>query len=131
MRLEVFTEIINAIDRASKRSFAANQLGIDLIEYDTDLEHAVWTAIRAHYGKAGADWIEWYVYERPSLSGDDCKAWDKDGNEICNTIESLWQTVEEIRLSPDFKEYELPAPSKFDENSASEMMENLFKKAKK
>ena len=58
--------------------------------------------------EVGRDWIDWYLYERDSLSGEINQAWDKDGTPICYDIPSLWKEVEELRVSEDFKEYELP-----------------------
>lgn len=126
MKFEVFSELVTTLKRIEEKSFAAHQLGIDLIEFETDHSHATWTAIRAHYGKAASEWIEWYLYERESLNGSINQAWDKDGNEICHTMESLWQTVEEMRLADDFVEYELPTVEKFDPEKFAEKLHNFF-----
>ena len=126
MKFEVFEELINTLKRCEEQSFAAHRLGIDLIEYDAPFSHATWLVIRAHYGKAASEWIEWFLYERVSLSGEVNKAWDKEGNEICNTIESLWQTVEEMRNADDFVEYSLPKVEEFDPEKFKQSMENMF-----
>jgi hypothetical protein len=126
MKLEVFEELISTLEKCEAQSFAAHQLGIDLIEYDTPFTHATWLVIRAHYGKEASEWIEWYLYERKSLSGELYKAFDKDGNEICNTVESLWQIVEELRTSSDFIEYSLPIKEEFDPEKFKQAMENMF-----
>jgi len=128
MKFDVFEELIKSIKKADARSFEATRLGIDLVEYDTEYSHTIWLAIRAHYGKEAADWIEWYLYERESLNGDINQAWDKDGTEICHTIESLWKVVEEIRLSPNFVEYTLPAREEFDPETVKLSIENFFNK---
>lgn len=126
MKLEVFEELIATLKKCETNSFAAHQLGIDLIEYDTPFSHAIWLTIRAHYGKEASEWIEWYLYERESLSGEVNRAWDKDNNEICHTVESLWQTVEEMRKSPDFQEYSLPSVEEFDPEKFKQSLDNLF-----
>lgn len=126
MKFDVFEELIATLKKCDEKSFAANQLGIDLIEYDTDYSKAIWLAIRAHYGKEAADWIEWYLYERESLNGNINQAWDKDNNEICHTVESLWKVVEEIRLSPEFVEYSLPKQEEFDPERIKVSIENFF-----
>ncbi len=130
MKFEVFEELIITLKKCEEQSFAANQLGIDLIEYDTPFSHATWLAIRAHYGKEASDWIEWFLYERESLTGNINQAWDEHGNEICHTIESLWQVVEEIRQSDKFKEYSLPVVNQFDPEKFKESLDNLFNEFK-
>jgi hypothetical protein len=108
MKLEVFERIITQIQHQRDRSFAANKLGIDLISYEEDYSEIIHLLLSAYYGEEGRDWIDWYLYERDSLSGEVNQAWDKDGNPICYDIPSLWKQVEEIRVSESFKEYELP-----------------------
>lgn len=127
MKFEVFSELVNTLQKLEEKSFAANQLGIDLIEYETDFTKATWLAIRSHYGKEASEWIEWFIYERISLSGEVLKAWDENGIEICSTVESLWQTIEEMRLSPTFKEYELPIVSEFSADEIKDKIANFFK----
>jgi hypothetical protein len=126
MKFEVFEELIITLKKCEDQSFAANQLGIDLIEYDTPFSHATWLAIRAHYGKAASEWIEWFLYERESLNGSINGAWDENGNEICHTIESLWQVIEELRQSDKFEEYSLPVIEHFDPEKFTESLNNLF-----
>ncbi len=128
MKFEVFEELIATLKKCEENSFAAHKLGIDLVEYDTPFSHATWLAIRAHYGKEASEWIEWFMYERDSLSGKTNQAWDKDGNEICHTVESLWQVVEEIRLSDKFEEYSLPKYKEFSNEELMEKITNLFTK---
>lgn len=127
MKLSVFKEVVNSIQESEQKSYAAMQLGIDLVEYDTKMTHAVWTALRGHYGKEATEWIEWYIYERISMNGEILTAHDKDGKEICNTVESLWEVVEEIRKSPNFVEYDMPKPADFDPQKIINFMEKFFK----
>jgi len=108
MKLEVFERIITQIQNQQERSFAANKLGIDLMTYEEEYSEVIHLLLSAYYGEVGRDWIDWYLYERDSLSGEINQAWDKDGAPICYDIPSLWKEVEEIRVSTDFKEYELP-----------------------
>ena len=51
-------------------------------------------------------WIDWYLYERPSLTGKGKpnKAWKKVGRkkvEICHTIDSLWEEINTITQVDD------------------------------
>lgn len=127
MKSEVFSELIHTLKKIEEKSFAAHQLGIDLMEYETQYSYAIWITIKAHYGKEAGDWIEWFLYERESLNGEINKAWDKEGNEICDTVESLWRVVEEMRTSPNFVEYSLPSPRDFDADAFMDILNNFFK----
>lgn len=108
MKFEVFERIVTQIQNQQERSFAANKLGIDLITYEEEYSEVIHLLLSAYYGEVGRDWIDWYLYERDSLSGEINQAWDQDNNPICYDIPSLWKEVEELRVSEDFKEYELP-----------------------
>lgn len=130
MTFEVFNELITTLKKVEEKSFTAHELGIDLIEFETDHSHATWLAIRAHYGKAASDWIEWFLYERESLNGNINQAWDENGKEICNTVESLWETVEQMRKSEDFKEYTLPVIEEFNAEEFMERFSNFIKPRK-
>ena len=130
MTFEVFNELITTLKKVEEKSFAAHELGIDLIEFETDHSHATWLAIRAHYGKAASEWIEWFLYERESLNGSINQAWDENGKEICNTVESLWETVEQMRKSEDFKEYTLPVIEEFNAEEFMERFSNFIKPRK-
>lgn len=107
MKLEVFQTIIETLERQERQTIEIAKLGIDLLEFNEDWLQAVHLALYAYYGKEGGEWISWYLYERP-VSLDEPAARDKDGNPICYDIPSLWKYVEEIRVSEDFEEYELP-----------------------
>lgn len=130
MTFEVFNELITTLKKVEEKSFAAHELGIDLIEFETDHSHATWLAIRAHYGKAASEWIEWFLYERESLNGSINQAWDEHGKEICDTVESLWETVEQMRKSEDFKEYTLPVIEEFNAEEFMERFSNFIKPRK-
>jgi hypothetical protein len=47
------------------------------------------------FTEEGTEWIYWYLYEKESLSGGPLKAFDKEGNEICFDIPSLYDTIKE------------------------------------
>jgi hypothetical protein len=126
MKLEVFEKIVTLIKEQSERSFKLAEMGVDLINYEDSYAAAITLLLRVYYGKEGEDWISWYIYEREGLSGEILKAWDKDGNEICYDIPSLWKCVEELRCADDFVEYELPEPKEVDENFIINLMGGFF-----
>jgi hypothetical protein len=106
MKLEVFETILSNLNTISEKQTAAYDIGIDLINYNDIYNNVISLLFKSHYGKEGAEWIEWFIYEKSGK--EDICAYDSDGNEICKTVEELWNIVENIRLSPDFEEYEIP-----------------------
>jgi len=106
MKLEVFTEIINKIIKQSDKVHALYELDIDLINYSDDHNSVINILLEVYYGKDGADWIGWYLWERDP-DGTIDQATTNDGKPICYDIQSLWEEVEQCRLD-NTKEYELP-----------------------
>ena len=108
MRQEVFTHILDKIRDKSKRIDELYTLGIDLINFSDDSDEVINILLKVYYGKEGADWIDWYLWEQ-NLKGGKYQATDKDGNPICYDDRSLWEEVERCRLE-NKAEYELPIP---------------------
>jgi len=106
MKLEVFTEILNKIRKQSDKQDALYKLEIDLVNFSDDYTSVINILLEVYYGKEGADWICWYLWERDKDGSLD-QATDKDGNAICYDDKSLWEEVEKCRLE-NTKEYELP-----------------------
>jgi len=106
MKLEVFTEIIKRIREQSDKQNALYKLDVDLINYSDNYTSVIDILLKVYYGEDGADWIDWYLYERDENGALD-QATDKDGKPICYDIKSLWEEVEQCRLD-NKKEYELP-----------------------
>jgi hypothetical protein len=127
MKLEVFEKIVTLIKEQSERSFKLAEMGVDLINYEDSYAAAITLLFRAYYGTEGEDWISWYLYEKESLSGEILQAWDKEGNEICYDIPSLWKCVEELRCADDFVEYELPEVKPIDEDFIINLLGGFFK----
>lgn len=108
MKLEVFERIVSGIISQQEKSHTLYKMGIDLMGHEESYQETVSLLLRAYYGADGADWIDWYIYEREGIGGNINDATDADGNPICYDIPSLWRCVEEIRVSVDFEEYSLP-----------------------
>ena len=96
MEYKQFKKLIEDLEKSLERSSALYDLGMDLMDYN-DIYHTIISSLMlATFNVEGKDWIDWYLYERPSFNGKEpLKAFDKDGNEICHDIESLWETVKE------------------------------------
>ena len=106
MKLEVFTEILNKIKKQSDKQDALYDLDVDLINYSDDHNSVIDMLLQVYYGKDGADWISWYIWERDPNGASD-QATTSDGKPICYDVKSLWEEVEQCRLD-NKDEYELP-----------------------
>ena len=105
MKLEVFTEILNKLRKQSDKEHALYVLDVDVSNLSDDYMSVINILIEIYYGKEGANWISWYLWERDPLGSID-QATD-DGKPICYDIKSLWEEVEQCRLD-NKTEYELP-----------------------
>lgn len=100
MNLQKFTSLIENLQSAFKRTGDLNDAGVNLLDYDEKFYNIINDLLEESFGQEGKDWIEWYLYDKPSiLSGEPHKAFDKNGKEICHDIKSLWDTV----ISPNDK----------------------------
>jgi hypothetical protein len=106
MKLEVFTEILNKLRKQSDKHDVLYELDIDLVNFSDDYTTVIDMLLEVYYGKEGADWISWYLWERDPLGTID-QATNRDGKPICFDIKSLWEEVEQCRLENN-DEYELP-----------------------
>lgn len=78
--------------KSSQNMQAAQKLNIDLTEFMEDeswVTQHLWNVILT---KEGYDWFSWFMYEKAYLYDlrKDMKAWDEDKNEICQTIDDLY-----------------------------------------
>jgi hypothetical protein len=94
MTLETFTSLIEGIQAQSNKTHELYKHGVDLLSFNDDYyKNVVYPLMLEAFGKEGIDWIDWYVHEKDGR--EDMKAWDKEGNEICHNIESLYNTITE------------------------------------
>ena len=105
MKLEVFTEILNKLRKQSDKEHALYVLDIDVSNLSDDYMSVINILLEIYYGKEGANWISWYLWERDPLGSID-QATD-NGKPICYDIKSLWEEVEQCKLD-NKTEYELP-----------------------
>lgn len=75
-----------------------HSLGFDFLEGKFKLTHPidimVSTIYKSHYGDEGWEWVEWFIYEKNYGLNPEIKAWDKDGNEVCYSYESLYEYLQ-------------------------------------
>jgi len=94
MTLKTFTVLIEGIQSQCKKSHELYKHGVDLLAYNEDYYRDVVRPLMLEvFGEEGKDWIDWYIYEKDGR--EDLKAYDKEGNEICHNIESLYNTITE------------------------------------
>jgi hypothetical protein len=104
IKLEVFKEIVSKLKEQQERLDKAYKSGVDLINFVDPLESAISMLIGSIYGKEGKETFDWWCWEKEWGERMDLKMTDKDGNELCRTIEELHQYLEENRTD----DYELP-----------------------
>ena len=124
MRFESFEYLISKIKEQGEIDHRFYAMGLDLQNIVDPFHHIISHLLRVYYGKEGEDWISWFLYERSN--SEEAQAWDKDGNEICFDLKSLWIHVEEIRVSSDFEEY-VP-PKERTKEEMDEDLKEIFKK---
>ncbi len=124
MRFESFEYLISKIKEQGEIDHRFYTMGLDLQNIVDPFHHIISHLLKVYYGKEGEDWISWFLYERSN--SEEAQAWDKDGNEICFDLKSLWIHVEEIRVSSDFEEY-VP-PKERTKEEIEEDLKEIFKK---
>jgi hypothetical protein len=95
MTYNTFEKLIKELQVTSNRYSKLYDLGVDLINYDEPNQRIISLLMEEIFAKEGKDWIDWYLYEKVTHSGEILKAWDENNNEICFDIPSLWETVKE------------------------------------
>ena len=93
MQLEKFKKIIDSIRESSDRTQQLYKLNVDLIGYDDKLYEAINIMFEDIYGTQGNEWIGWFCYEN-DYGRHDLQAFDGD-NRICQTVEDLWEYIEQ------------------------------------
>ena len=93
MTYKNFKIIIESLERVGERSHSIYKLGVNLMDYEELYHNIITSLLNSVFDKEGKDWIDWYLYERIGFTNNVNLANDKDGNEICYDIPSLWEEV--------------------------------------
>ena len=104
MKLEVFKQIVSKLKQQQESLDKAYEAGIDLINFTDSYESVISMLISSIYGMGGRDTFDWWCYEKKWGERTNLIMTDKDGNELCRTVEELHQYLEENRTD----DYELP-----------------------
>lgn len=121
MRLETFKTLISKIQQNSD-DVSYLYPKIDVTNFTDGFDQVITILLKCYYGDEGEDWISWFLYERDPERG--LLAYDKNGNEICSSVEELWKTCEECRLTKE--DYVIPTPLTDEERE--EMIKKMFDK---
>ena len=98
MTLETFTKLIDHINEYGSKIHKLYQLGVDVIHMNDEYyKYVIEPLMVEAFGKTGWDWIEWFIYERPSFSDKPNSATDENGNPICFDIPSLYEHVKGLK----------------------------------
>ena len=88
-----FKNIIENLEKMRERSHSVYILGIDLMNYEELYHDTIIILLDCIFNKEAKGWIDWYLYERNGFTNKTNLATDKNGNEICYDIPSLWNEV--------------------------------------
>jgi hypothetical protein len=126
MKFEVFEKIIKELELCSNKEQKLYDLGFEIYNIVDEYYKIISLLFKSYYSEKGADWIDWFLYERKNINGSINKVFDNDGNEICKNLKELWLIIEDIRKSKKFIEYQIK-PEMTDKERES-ILKNLFKK---
>ena len=99
MNYEQFKRVIERIEKVRERSHTLYKLGINLMDHEEVYHEIITDLMLSVFNAEGKDWIDWYLYERIGFTDKVNLATDKDGNEICYDIPSLWEEVKHNLLT--------------------------------
>ena len=91
MTLEELQHLLNLMDADNKKIRDAYRLGIDLIEFTESAQEVVNTLLKHVFDEHQYETLSWWMYEKDYGRRADLQMWDKDGNEVCRTVEELHQ----------------------------------------
>lgn len=120
INFEVFKEIIEKLESSQERCRAVNRYGIDLVNFEDELQSVISMLIGSIYGNEGLETFDWWCYEKDWGKRKDLHMTDSEGNLLCETIEDLHEWLEENSKS----DYELPR--KMTEEERKILLSNLF-----
>lgn len=93
MKYKDFETVITKMQDLQKRGRALHDLGLDTIEYDEAFYKIIELLMDEAFSSYNVEWIDWFLYERVTPTGEILKAHDENGKEICYDIKSLWEVI--------------------------------------
>jgi len=97
MKRNQFNMLMHLIEKQSIQIDNVMQFGVDLTEFIDPLYKANDILFKEAFGEEAAEMISWFMYEKQFGIREDIKAWDKDKNEICKTVDQLYDYIKSIK----------------------------------
>lgn len=100
---ETFIQMINLVERFNEEINRWDDFGLNIL--DQPIISIPWeifdTWTNSNFNEDGADWINWYIYERISIITKELlPCYDEEGNIFyVNTPEELWDLVKDQQLT--------------------------------
>lgn len=120
MNLEVFKEVVRLLKEHQENVNAAYKVGVDLIDFCDPIASAVGHTIGSLYGKEGKETFDWWCYDKEWGTRKDLEMRNSDGVLVCDTIEDLWQWLEDMAVW----DYELP--KRMTDEEREEIIKQIF-----
>lgn len=99
MEFKEFKEILeSAIQHDDQLQHYSNILKFDhdIFQFGWILLDKIWFQ---NFSEEGVDWINWWLWERMAITGEELPWYDEEGNKrYAHTIEDLWGIVKEYQL---------------------------------
>jgi hypothetical protein len=93
MTYQQFEILIKTLLQKREDQVEIYKFGIDLSSYNDDLYKVIDILMEKAFGSMNKEWIDWFIYERVTPSGQILEAWDENKKPICYDIKSLWEEV--------------------------------------
>jgi hypothetical protein len=100
---ETFIQMISLVERFNEEINRWDDFGLNIL--DQPIISIPWeifdTWTNSNFNEDGADWINWYIYERISIITKELlPCYDEEGNIFyVNTPEELWNLVKDQQLT--------------------------------
>lgn len=95
MKYEVFERVIALLKKSSEIDHALYKAGLDVANITDDLHTIITHLIGSIYGDDGGDTFSWWCHDKEWGTRTDLTMTDADGNSLCETMEDLYQYLEE------------------------------------
>jgi hypothetical protein len=93
MTKEKFKKVVGLLEAHSYKSEMIYKHGIDIVDFTNDLQEVISILMKEAFGEEADDWISWWLYEKDFGKREDIKAYEKDGTEILDTIDNLYNYI--------------------------------------
>jgi len=91
MTIEELTHLLTLMDADNERTRAAYKLGIELSEFTQSANEVIDLLLKHVLDEEQYECLSWWMYEKDFGRREQLQMWDKDGKEICRTVEELHQ----------------------------------------